>query len=422
VGFPLLPLPVVQHWDCQATGTCCKEYRIKLTEEERHRIEAQRWDADRDLGGHQPFRRVGWWQPATFLNRRADGSCVFLSPEGRCRIHERHGYESKPLACRLFPFVLVPVADHWRTSLRFACPSAAASVGRSLADHTADLSNMAEHLARRENLSPLPDGTLIQPPPLDGKQSLGWPGVLALTDRFLLLLRDRRDALERRWRKCLRLVEQLRQSRLDQLSPTALEQTLTILTAAAEAETSKDPHHVAAPSAVGRVIFRLIASLYTRKGHGPNRGVAAQGRLALMRAALRFARGVGPVPRMHRLLPEITFDQGELPQGPLAPTAQEVLERYYLIKVGSVQFCGPACFDLPFWEGLQSLAVTVPLILWVTRLFRHLAPEQAAVQALTIIDDHFGFNPLLASRRMRLAFRLLARRGETARLTAWYSR
>jgi hypothetical protein len=48
--------------------------------------------------------------------------------------------------------------------------------------------------------------------------------------------------------------------------------------------------------------------------------------------------------------------------------------------------------------------------------------EEAAVRALSIIDDHFGFNPLLASRRMRLGFQILARRGELSRLIAWYSR
>jgi lysine-N-methylase len=93
-----------------------------------------------------------------------------------------------------------------------------------------------------------------------------------------------------------------------------------------------------------------------------------------------------------------------------------------VIKVGSMQFCGPASFGLPFWEGLEALAVTMPVILWVMRLFRNVPQEEAAVRALTIVDDHFGFNPLLATWRMRLGFRSLARRGELTRLIAWYSR
>jgi lysine-N-methylase len=422
MGLPVLPLPVLQNWDCRATGSCCKEYRINLTEDECRRIEAQGWDADRDLGGQQPFRRTGWLHRRPFLNRRADGSCVFLSPEGRCRIHERHGAEAKPLACRLFPFVLIPAGERWRVGLRFACPSAAASLGRPLSEHSAELGDMADRLARRENLRPRPDGALTAPPALVGEQRLDWPDLLSLVDHLLALLRDRRDSMERRWRKCLVLAEQLRATRLDQLPRRALEETLSILTAAADADTPKDPHQVAPPTALGRVIFRLAASLYTRKDHGPNRGLAARGRLALFGAAVRFARGVGTVPRMHALLPDATFEQTEQPRGPLGPAADEVLERYYLIKVGSLQFCGSASFGLPFWEGLEALAVTVPMILWVMRLFRETTPEDAAVRSLSIVDDHFGFNPLLATRRMRLGFRALARRGELARLIAWYSR
>ena len=59
---------------------------------------------------------------------------------------------------------------------------------------------------------------------------------------------------------------------------------------------------------------------------------------------------------MHRLIPETTFEQAEEPRGPLKNEAEEVLERYYTIKIGSLQFCGAASFGLPFWEGFESLA------------------------------------------------------------------
>jgi lysine-N-methylase len=421
MAFPVYHLPVFQNWDCQASGNCCREYRINLTEEEHRRIESQGWDKEKDLEGYSPFRSSGWRKRRWFLNRRADQGCVFLSPEGRCRIHERHGYEAKPLACRLFPFVLVPVADHWRVGLRFACPSAAASIGRPLAEHITELDDLAAHLVQRERLQLRPDGSLTRPPRFDTGQDLDWSDLLSLVDRFLELLRDRRDAVELRWRKCLALVDLLRQTRLDQLSPDDRGRTLALLTATGS-DTARDPRQVPAPNALGRVIFRLVASLYTRKDHGPNSGIATRGRLALLGAVLRFARGAGPVPRMNRMLPETTFEQAEEPRGPLSEAAEQVLERYYAIKVGSFQFCGPLSFGLSFREGLEALAVTVPLILWVMRLFRNVPQEQAAVQAISIVDDHFGYNPLLASRRLRLGLQTLARRGELARLIAWYSR
>src|SRR4051794_15373784 len=96
-------LPVLQNWDCHQSGSCCKEYQVTVSDEERKRIEAQGWDRNADLGGLEPFKRIGPpWKRRYQLNHRADGSCVFLSEQGRCRIHERHGFQTKPLPCRLF--------------------------------------------------------------------------------------------------------------------------------------------------------------------------------------------------------------------------------------------------------------------------------------------------------------------------------
>ena len=92
------------------------------------------------------------------------------------------------------------------------------------------------------------------------------------------------------------------------------------------------------------------------------------------------------------------------------------------MKVGSVQFCGPASFAMPFWEGFELLALTYPMVLWVSRMFRDGSREEAIQKALTIVDDHFGFNRVLATYRQRASFRILARQGELPRLIAWFSR
>src|SRR2546421_593195 len=144
MSFPIRSLPVLQNWDCHARGTCCKESLVTIPPEKKARIEARGWDTEKDLGGLARVWRSGLpWARQYHLNSRADGSCVFLSEEGRCRIHERHGYETKPLPCRLFPFVLIPTGDHWRVGLRFACPSAAANKGRALPEHDAELAEFA---------------------------------------------------------------------------------------------------------------------------------------------------------------------------------------------------------------------------------------------------------------------------------------
>jgi len=169
------------------------------------------------------------------------------------------------------------------------------------------------------------------------------------------------------------------------------------------------------------MLFRQAAALFTRKDQGPQRGLPLRSMLARLGAAWSFMRGVGAVPRLHRRIPEATFEEAEEARGPLSAGAEAVLERYYAIKVWSLQFCasrkGP-----PFWEGLETLALTCPLVLWVARLFKDASREEAVTTALTIVDDHFGYNPVLHGLRQRLGVRILAGRGEIARLTAWYAR
>jgi lysine-N-methylase len=422
MAFPIHHLPVLQNWDCHVCGTCCKEYLVTVSDDERERIEDQGWDPA-ELGGRAPFALQGPpWARRVTLNHRADGSCVFLSEQGRCRIHERFGYAAKPLPCRLFPFVLVPAGDHWRVGLRYACPSAAANKGRPVPEHQPQLLEFAARLAEREGLKPQPDGSLTPPPRLGPGQKVDWPDLLRFVNALLKLLGNRRDPVERRLRKCLTLGREMRKARLDQMRGPRLGELLDIMTALADAETPANPMLVPAPGWVGRLLFRQAVALFTRKDHGPNQGLSRRGRLALLGAAYRCARGRGPVPRLHRLLPETTFEEVEVPRGPLPADAEEVLERYYTTKVGSLQFCGPASFGLPFWEGFDLLALTYPIVLWVARMERDRPRQEAVTKALTVVDDHIGFNRVLGTFRQRVGFHLLARTGELPRLIAWYSR
>jgi lysine-N-methylase len=419
--LPVRHLPLVQNWDCHVCGNCCKEYLVRITDEERRAIEALDWEDDPVVRGLPLFKKSGPpWNRDYHLNHHSDGSCVFLSDQGRCRIHERHGYQAKPLPCRLFPFILIPAGDHWRVGMRYACPSAAGNKGRSIADHEQEIRQFAAELARREGLDDTPNNPRLGPPALQGGQRVDWPDLLRVMQALLALLRNPRDRIERRWRKCLALADLCRQARLDRIKGKALAEFLEVVSASLEGEVPVDPATLPAPNWVGRVLFRQAVALFTRKDHGPDRGLVRQGRLALLRAAWGFARGTGQVPRMHNRLPQTTFANIEGAQSPLTPEVEELLERYYTIKVESMQFCGAR--RLPFWEGLEILAVTFPVLMWVTRALSDLPPLEATTRALTIVDDHFGFNRVLRTRRQRTSFRILARTGELTKLIGWYGR
>jgi len=159
-----------------------------------------------------------------------------------------------------------------------------------------------------------------------------------------------------------------------------------------------------------------------RKDQGTNRGLSKRGRLALLRAAWTFARGRGTVPPVHALMAPVTFQQVEAEPFRLTPEMEADLERYYQLKLDSMQFVGPTNFNWPFWDGLAALVATFPAMLWLARVVRRPAAGGGAATGAPGGGRHFGFNPLLGSRRQKFALRLLVSRGELARLVAWYGR
>lgn len=415
--LPVRPLPLVQNWDCAGCGDCCRSYQVRVTAAEKARLDAQGWDRDPELAGVAttvPDPRTGEFQ----LAHRPDGACVFLGADNRCRVHAAHGPAGKPMACRVYPFVLVPGDGHWRVGLRYACPAAAADHGRPLTAHAADLREYAA-LVEADIGKPQPGAP---PPELRPGQGVPWADLERFTDHLLTILDDPRP-LEFRLRLTLAVAALCKDASFEKVSGKRLSEFLAVVTAGLADELPPTPAEVPAPGWVGRMVFRQTAALYARTDAGPHPGVSRRSRWTRVRSAWRFAVGRGAVPRLHGLIPATTFAAAEQPTGPL-PGADELLTRYYRVKLQSMQFVGPTHFGRRYWEGLDGLILTFPVIRWLGRVFT--APDRDPVSAVRlavqVADANFGFNPLLAAPRQAWAVNTLADRGEIARLVAWYSK
>jgi hypothetical protein len=93
-----------------------------------------------------------------------------------------------------------------------------------------------------------------------------------------------------------------------------------------------------------------------------------------------------------------------------------------MLKIISGQFCGRANHGLSLLDGFESLAMTLPILLWIRRLAPPSESHQTLIRALSIVDDHFGYNKMLGSPVYRLMHRILGGRGEIDRLIRWYGR
>lgn len=425
--MPVRSLTVLQNWDCRSCGSCCYAYRVYVTDEERARIESQGWEKEPEFQGVPIFlaSRHPLKGHSHYLGKRADDGCIFLDENNRCKIHAKFGAAAKPFACRAYPFVFVPAGDHWRVGLRFSCPSAAANLGREVVKH---VSEIREYLPDVE--ADNPRAVDCPPTPLRPRQTVPWGDVVRFANAISLTLGDVDDTLERRWRRVLKFADMCRMATFDgggdakkAVTGGRLNEFLYVIRQAM-ADDTLAAEKVPPPGWAGRSVFRPLAALFWRKDSGPDKGTVQASALGRLRAGLRFALGTGRVPQLNARMPSTTFAATETPTGGLSADAQAMLTRYYRTKVESLQFCGPTNFDLPFWDGLESLALTFPVICWLARvLVSDGRPHDEAVkQSLEIVDDNFAYNPLLGKQRQKFALRLLGLRGELPKLIAWYAR
>ena len=208
MAFPLHHLPVLQNWDCHVCGTCCQEYQVTITDEEASASRRRAGTAMPTLAAVSRSCPTARANPGSTSSIIATTIAVFFSAtRGDAASTSVSATRPNRWRAGCFPFVLVPVADEWRVGLRFACPVGGSTTkGRAIAAHKRSLAEFAAALAQREGLTTRPDGSLTPPPALERRPKAEWPDVLRLVDVLLGFLRNRRDPMERRLRKCLTLA------------------------------------------------------------------------------------------------------------------------------------------------------------------------------------------------------------------------
>ena len=79
-------LPILEQWDCHHCTACCRETTIQLNADDLAKLQQQRWDQHPEFRGVQTVRRSLSLGGASVLAHKADGSCVFLTEAGLCRM------------------------------------------------------------------------------------------------------------------------------------------------------------------------------------------------------------------------------------------------------------------------------------------------------------------------------------------------
>jgi lysine-N-methylase len=411
---PIKTLPIVERWECASCGRCCRGSIIRLDEDDLQRLRDQAWDQHPQFLDVKTIIRDGWLSPSYRLAQRSDGSCVFLTSEGRCRIHEVHGADAKPLVCRMFPLQLVAREKSAVLTLRRACPTAAADQGPELQSYQ----SLARQLAKAGKLIE----KTVAAPAIVGRRVRSWDDFLAVGKRLERLLTDNRFPLVRRVVHGLRFVALLEQCKLRKLDSAKLAELCDLLcegaTDVGDLFSERPP-----PARAAATLFRQTAAEYLRLHPTFTAGNSWRERWRMARTAVGFARGKGAVPRLHPGLPETTFEALERPLGHLDEAVQRPLVRFFETHAVSLQY---ALTGRPGWtlvENFRALALSFPVGLWLLRLCcTDRSPTVTdTIDIVTIMDRGQGYAALTSSNH-RSRIKMLARLDALEQLAVWYAR
>ena len=411
-----LELPVIQNWSCHNCSGCCRQHVIEITDEEKARIESQGWTAaDGIENGGPVIVKLG--RKRHRLAHQKDGACIFLQDDGLCRIHAKFGEPAKPLACQVYPYAFHPAGKKQTVSLRFSCPSVVKNLGTPVDEQRSAIKKIARQAVAKQ-------ATTADPPLIRQGQSVDWNDFhrfVEFTDTIL----ETGDPLLVRLRRLLFCLNLLDDAVFDKVKGDKLIDFLQIL---ADASAAQDySAESKRPGKIARVQFRMLAAVYSRHDTSVELEAGLGLKWRLLKSAISFARGSGSIPVFRDELRSVPFaalenDFGGLPEG-----ADEILTRYFQVKVQGHHFCGPAFYQFSFVDGLRSLILVFPAVLWFARWLAVLDNRKTLhvddiITALTFVDHNHGYSGALGTAAHRGRVRTLAKTNDIERLCAWYSR
>lgn len=413
--LPIRTLPMEERWDCHGCGICCWGTIIRLSDDDLQKIRDQGWDEHPDYRGLRTVERHGLGRKHYRLARRRDGHCVFLTSDGRCRIHQDRGADAKPLICRMYPFQLVPLEDFAYLTLKRSCPSAAADHGRELREHLSSVRRLAE----RGSMADKP----TRPPMITRGHRRSWEDTFRVTGAIERLMLDAGYPLVRRLVHGLQFCKLLEMCRLQQFDSRSLGPLLTMLETSAVAETAEVFRKRRPPGRAVAGKFRQTAFEYIRLHPAFAVGKSWRERWRMLFSAIAFVRGKGPVFRHDPDRPQATFEALEGPLGHLGMEILGPVNKYFDTAAASKQYAVLDRRRWPIVDSFRALAMAFPIAMWMLRLYGTERPPTVddVVQIVGTIERGQSYAPL-CGRRHRQRVRGIARTGEMTRLVAWYAR
>ncbi len=404
LALPIFPLATPgQRYSCHGCGNCCRDFTVQLRVADVERLAKQGWTQRLGANPVVEFRGV------PYLRQRADGACVFLREDGKCEVHAAHGFDEKPLACRMFPYMLAPEPARVRMGMSFACQSVLENKGAPCASQVAEAARIAREApeaVQSAPRAPLARGLASGEGELEAleRSVVGWIAMAHPIDVRL-------DGLA--W-----LAESLLRARLERVRGERFIELVTTLVSALPDELAHFPNGPLTPRQermLRSAIFARVEDPKPLAQGAPTRWRATLSQF-LRHGAWKRGGASALVPAIgHSGQPRVRFGQVSGSAGILASAdavaIDELLTRWIRATVEGGRASGSGYYGWDATAGLCALVLNVACALWLAR-YRTVATGSSAPTlddlrwALSRIDRTSGRAPWLGSwsERARLMY------------------
>lgn len=405
----LHPLPIVEQWDCHGCTACCRETTIQLNADDLAQLEEQRWERQPEFQGVQTVRRSFLLGGARVLAHKADGSCVFLTDAGRCRIHELFGADAKPLMCRQFPLQVVRTDREAVVTVARSCPSAAAESGRHVSEHLLLVKRLLKGKAQPDEYAAAPR--------IAGRHRRGRDNFYDTAEALERLFIDERLPLVRRVVHAVRFCNVLEQCNLKRVGADDFSELIEATEQLAAVNAGYLFQQREPPTKRAGRLFRRLGAHFIRcfPGGHPTRSFGDQWRAMTLSGQL--ARGPTILPGVHPRFPATGIELLERPLGRLSCEILQPLNRFFEAHAMSKRYALTAGSG-SLVDSVRRLAFTFPMSLWMLRWLAAGREPVADDMVQIVVSLERG----LVLPALSGATRYLAQSGQLERLIAWYGR
>ncbi len=411
-----------QQYTCKQCARACRTFLVPLRMGEAQAIGKLR-DWRGELGVSELFVKNKQVRPAgQVLAKQANGRCVFLGDDNLCEIHRHHGYQAKPLACRLYPFVLSPVAGRLRVGLRFDCPAVCENAGRKLADHYKGIDDIATEL--------VPKNATVEravAPELASGRRLSDDQFERINETFLRMASSNALTIYQRLIWINEFVNHLVRIKKTDIPIADFVDLLKLFEGGLLAELhqcrgNRESPPIKVRKMLGQIFFLLCQTTI--------QGTPKTGLLEILRhrvEVLRFMRQLsdlnGVLPRLHTDWPDCSLTDLEGSFGDWPAEVQEMIERFLVCRIGGALYCGPNFYNYNMVDGMRTLLLGVIAIGWTMRIHalkngRECLELPDAHAAVMTVDGNLGYAPALGQGPARLRMSYLA--PHLSHLIDWY--